>query len=159
MMKGLIFIAFLLLPTISKACLCNGVTPATCATAPCTIQCGLCRSSCCAIPFIGRKETGKDCYISEHFIKFFVTISSNKYRWFRKNCSFHFLRIEVQKCMHTYYFKYFESILILGPSCKSSLWMPGVQWHTVGHDCQKCKETHIRPMKEKKMAWYRVSGL
>ena len=52
--------------------------------------------------------------------------------------------------MHTYYFKYFESILILGPSCKSSLWMPGVQWHTVGHDCQKWKETHIRPRKEKK---------
>ena len=65
-MKGLIFIAFLLLPTLSKACLCNGVTPATCATAPCTIQCGLCRSRCCAIPFIGREETGKDGFISNH---------------------------------------------------------------------------------------------
>ena len=71
MMKGLIFIAFLLLPTLSKACLCNGVTPATCATAPCTIQCGLCRSRCCAIPIIGREETGKDCYISKHVISSF----------------------------------------------------------------------------------------
>ena len=28
--------------------------------------------------------------------------------------------------------------------------------HTVGQDCQKCKETHIRPRKEEK--WLDTSG-
>jgi len=55
-MKGILYIVGLfLLPSISDACLCNGITAATCATAPCTIQCGLCRDKCCQLPF-GREE-------------------------------------------------------------------------------------------------------
>ena len=51
-MKNFILILLLLVPSMSvEACLCNGITAATCATAPCTIQCGLCREHCCQFPF------------------------------------------------------------------------------------------------------------
>ena len=59
-MKALILITILILPSLTEACLCNGITPATCDTAPCTIRCGLCRSKCCALPFIGRSDLDID---------------------------------------------------------------------------------------------------
>merc|ERR1719220_2483326 len=58
-MKVLVYIAFLLLPSLSEACLCNGITAATCATAPCTIKCGLCQEHCCSFPF-GREDLKED---------------------------------------------------------------------------------------------------
>merc|ERR1719220_1405225 len=58
-MKVLVYIAFLLLPSLSEACLCNGITAATCATAPCTIKCGLCQEHCCSFPF-GREDLNED---------------------------------------------------------------------------------------------------
>merc|ERR1712109_350262 len=59
-MRGLLYIIGLfLLPSLSDACLCNGITAATCDTAPCTIQCGLCRDKCCQLPF-GREEESEE---------------------------------------------------------------------------------------------------
>ena len=52
-MKGLFVIAILLLPYLTNACICNGVTEATC-TDPC-YKCGLCNKKCCQNIF-GRKE-------------------------------------------------------------------------------------------------------
>lgn len=50
---ALLALVFILNPYLSEACLCNGVTAATC-TAPC-FQCGLCNSKCCSTIF-GRDD-------------------------------------------------------------------------------------------------------
>merc|ERR1712083_70042 len=56
-MKGLFVIAILLLPYLTNACICNGITEATC-TSPC-YKCGLCNKKCCGNLF-GRKEVEID---------------------------------------------------------------------------------------------------
>ena len=52
-MKGLIIFSVFLLPYLTSACICNGITEATC-TDPC-FKCGLCNKKCCQNWF-GRED-------------------------------------------------------------------------------------------------------